>query len=196
MRTYLPGKVRIKTRYLPHRHYKKFVRPLKVFFSSSHSSATYQPKFSYQQVLLSFMGSFLGIGALAYLCQASHSPLIAAPLGATAVLVYGVPDSPFAQPRNVIGGNFLSAAIALIVLHLFGPQPWVMALAVALSVKAMQLTRTVHPPGGAVALLGVLTNAGWEYAFTPILAGSAIIVLVTVAFSNLAPGRHYPKHWL
>ncbi|MFZ4641098.1 MAG: HPP family protein [Nodosilinea sp.] len=117
-------------------------------------NSQYQPQFSYHQVLLSWLGSFLGIALLAYLSVQTKYPLIAAPFGATAVLVFAVPDSPLAQPRNVIGGNCIGAIVAIVLVHYFGSLPWVMAVAVATAIKLMQLTRTLHPPGGAVALVG------------------------------------------
>lgn len=158
-------------------------------------STKHQPKFSLQHILFSWLGAFLGIATLAYLTSQEY-PLIAAPLGATAVLVFGVPDSPLAQPRNVIGGNLIASIICVVLVQIFGTAPWVMAMAVATAIKLMQLTRTVHPPAGAVALLGVLTHASWSYVLTPVLAGSIMIVLFTVLFNNTAPGRAYPKHWL
>ena len=154
-----------------------------------------QPHFPYRQILFSFLGSFFGIAVLAYLTTESGYHLIAAPFGATAVLVFGVPDSPLAQPRNVVGGNFIAALVSVVLVHFFGSEPWVMALAVATTIKLMQLTTTTHPPGGAVALLGVISHASWSFALTPILFGSVLIVLCTVIFNNLVPGRLYPKHW-
>jgi CBS-domain-containing membrane protein len=165
-------------------------------FSTLQKSRKHQPRFSWQHIGLSYLGSFIGIAVLAYLSVYSSYPLIAAPFGATAVLVFGVPDSPLAQPRNIIGGNLIGAIICVILVHLFGTAPWVMALAVATTIKLTQLTRTLHPPAGAVALVGVLSNASWDFIWTPALAGSIIIVLVTLIFSNLVPGRPYPKHWL
>jgi len=158
-------------------------------------SAKHQPHFSLQHVLLSWLGAFLGIVTLACLTSQDH-PFIAAPLGATAVLVFGVPDSPLAQPRNVVGGNLIAAIVGVTLVQVFGTAPWVMAMAVATTIKLMQLTRSVHPPAGAVALLGVLTHASWSYVFTPVLAGSIVIIFCTVLFNNTAPGRTYPKHWL
>ncbi|HAG84942.1 MAG TPA: HPP family protein [Cyanobacteria bacterium UBA12227] len=123
-------------------------------------------------------------------------PLIAAPFGATAVLVFAVPDSPLAQPRNIIGGNCIGAIVCIILVHYFGTAPWVMALAVATAIKLMQLTKTLHPPGGAVALVGAMSGASWDFLLTPVLGGSIIILFCTLVFNNLAAGRAYPKHWL
>ncbi len=159
-------------------------------------SKIHQPQFSYRQVLFSWLGSFLGIGLLAYLSARSGYPLIAAPFGATAVLVFGVPESPLAQPRNVIGGNCIGAIVCITLVHLFGVAPWVMGLAVATTIKLTQLTKTLHPPAGAVALVGTMSGASWPFLLTPVLAGSAIMVLCTVLFNNLVSSRPYPKHWL
>lgn len=145
---------------------------------------------------MTWLGSFLGIATLAYLSVHTNYPLIAAPFGATAVLVFAVPDSPLAQPRNLIGGNCIGAVVCIMLVHYCGTAPWVMALAVATAIKLMQLTRTLHPPGGAVALVGVMSKADWDYLLTPVLAGSIVFLFCTVAFNNLAARRTYPKHWL
>jgi hypothetical protein len=176
-------------------NYKKSWRQFCQYLSSLKGSETYQPRFSMQQILLSYVGSFLGIAALAYISVNTPYPLIAAPFGAAAVLVFAVPTSPLAQPRNLIFGNLIGAMVSLIMLNLFGAEPWVMALAVATAIKLMQLTKTLHPPGGAVALVGVMSHAKWEFLFTPVLTGSIVLLLCTIAFNNLMPGRSYPQHW-
>lgn len=166
------------------------------YFSGIYGSSTYQPRFSAKQILFSYVGSFIGIGALAYFSIGSGYPLIAAPFGAAAVLLFAVPSSPLAQPRNLIFGNLLGGIVSLVMVHLFGSEPWVMALSVATAIKLMQLTKTLHPPGGAVALVGVMSEAQWNFIFTPVLVGSIILLFCTLAFNNLMPGRSYPHHWL
>jgi hypothetical protein len=185
-----PWKPRV--RFNPH----QFLAAFAGYVSKLQGSATYQPRFPLRQILFSYLGSFLGIAALAYISVSSGYPLIAAPFGAAAVLVFAVPDSPLAQPRNLIFGNFLGGVVSLIMVSLFGTEPWVMALAVATSIKVMQLTKTLHPPGGAVALVGVMSQAKWSFIFTPVLLGSIVLLLCTYLFNNLMPGRSYPKHWL
>ena len=161
-----------------------------------HRRSPYQPAFTLQTVLTSYLCSFIGIAALAYLTTSTGYPLIAAPFGATAVLVFAVPNSPLAQPRNVIGGNLMGALVCVTLVHWCGTAPWVMALAVATAIKLMQLTHTLHPPGGAVALVGVMSGATWDFVVTPVLAGSILLVACTVLFSRWIPGRPYPQHWL
>jgi HPP family len=181
---------------LPSWDYQKAWKQLRQYIASLQGSETYQPRFSMQQILLSYVGSFLGIAALAYISVSTSYPLIAAPFGAAAVLVFAVPSSPLAQPRNLIFGNLIGALSSLVMVSLFGSDPWVMALAVATAIKLMQLTKTLHPPGGAVALVGVMSHAKWEFLFTPVLTGSIVLLLCTVIFNNLMPGRSYPQHWL
>ncbi|MBD0270158.1 MAG: HPP family protein [Cyanobacteria bacterium Co-bin8] len=161
-----------------------------------HRRSPCQPQFNLRTILASYVCSFVGIAVLAYLATGTGYPLIAAPFGATAVLVFGVPDSPFAQPRNVIGGNVMGAIISVALVALFGTEPWVMALAVATTIKVMQLTHAVHPPGGAVALVGVMSGASPGFVLAPVLVGSVLLVLFTAAFGCWIPGRPYPKHWL
>ncbi|MDJ0648351.1 MAG: HPP family protein [Xenococcaceae cyanobacterium MO_188.B19] len=173
-----------------------FWQKFQEFLGKIHGSSTYQPRFSLNQILFSYLGSFIGIAVLAYLSVGSGYPLIAAPFGAAAVLVFAVPNTPLAQPRNLILGNVLGAVVSVVMVALFGSEPWVMALAVATAIKLMQITKTLHPPGGAVALVGVLSKAQFSFIFTPVLAGSIILLFCTFIFNNLMPGRSYPKHWL
>ena len=173
--------------------YQHIWRALGEFFVRINSSSNHQPIFSLNEILFSYIGSFIGIAILAYLSVESGYPLIAAPFGAAAVLVFAVPKAALAQPRNLIFGNLIGAIISVVMVVLFGSEPWVMALAVATAIKLMQLTKTLHPPGGAVALVGVMSKAEVSFILTPVLLGSVILLLCTVVFNNLMPGRSYPK---
>lgn len=175
-----------------HKH-QNFWCNLKKYLVKIDFGSSCQPRFSLNQVLFSYIGSFIGIATLAYLSVGSGYPLIAAPFGAAAVLVFAVPDAALAQPRNLIFGNLLGAIVSVVMVFLFGSEPWVMALAVATAIKLMQLTKTLHPPGGAVALVGVMSNAEVSFIVTPVLLGSIILLLCTMVFNNLMPGRSYPK---
>jgi CBS-domain-containing membrane protein len=87
----------------------------------------------HRHVFWSWFGSCLAIAA--YLTAATHSPLLMAPFGATSVLIFGVPDSPLAQPRNVIGGSVISALVSLVALQLFGAAPFAIGLCLRIEVK-------------------------------------------------------------
>ncbi|MEG3978572.1 HPP family protein [Microcoleus sp. herbarium8] len=150
----------------------------------------------HRHIVWSWIGSFLAITATSYLSVKTNSPLLMAPFGATSVLIFGVPDSPLAQPRNVIGGNFLAALVSLIILHFLGSSPVAMGIAVSSAIGVMQMTKTLHPPSGAVALVVMMTKPDWQFLLTPAFEGSMILVLCAVIFNNLADERTYPNHWL
>ena len=118
--------------------------------------------------------------------------------GATCVLIYGAIQSPLAQPRNLIGGHLISAIIGVTVYKLV-PQPiWISApLAVSLSIIAMQYTKTLHPPGGATALIAVIgtdhiKSLGYLYILYPVLTGVLILLVVALIFNNITNQRKYP----
>ncbi|QKS48933.1 HPP family protein (plasmid) [Paenibacillus cellulosilyticus] len=111
--------------------------------------------------------------------------MLMAPFGASCVIVFALPDSPLARPRNVIGGHAISALTGLIVYHAFGNHMWTLAIAVALSVYLMQLTGTLHPPAGADPIVVILAGAGWSFLFTPVLAGAVILVGLAAVYRQL-----------
>ena len=123
-------------------------------------------------------------------------PLLIGSLGASAVLLFGATDSPLAQPRNLVGGHVVSAGVAVIIVALFGSGPYAIALAVGISIFLMYLTRTLHPPGGATALIGVQGHAGVAFIFLPVLTGALILLAVALFTNNVVHHRQYPKHWL
>ena len=129
------------------------------------------------------LGAFLAIWLL---CQSAvwlHGySLLMAPFGATLVLIFATPDSPLAQPRNVIGGHLLAATIALALVHNFGDGAAVTAAAVGLSILLMFRTHTVHPPAGATALVVMMTNPGWLFLLTPVATGAVGLVLLAKCY--------------
>lgn len=114
-----------------------------------------------------------------------------APFGASAVLVYAVPNSPLAQPWSVVVGNSVSALVALAVLAALPAADWVVPLAVGLAILAMLVTRALHPPGGAVALFMALGNPGGPHMLATVAIGSALLVAMGILW-NRALGRSYP----
>ena len=153
------------------------------------------PKLRFRYIFWSWLGAFIGITATSYPSAWVGAPLLIAPFGATCVLIFGAPDSPLAQPRNVIGGHCLATLISLTLLHTFGAEWWVMALAVATSIGIMQITSTLHPPAGATPLVVLMSKASWSFLWMPVLPGAIILVSCAVLFNNLARDRVYPKYW-
>jgi len=164
-----------------------------------------QSRPSLKWMIVSSIGGFLGIflieqtGRLVSL-ETKASLFLIGSFGASAVLVYGVPQAPFSQPRNLIGGHCISALIGMTIFFLLGDQGMVACpLAVCLSIFAMQLTDTVHPPGGATALIAVIGGStihdlGYWYVLCPVALGACIMVGVAWVVNNLSgeKSRKYP----
>lgn len=147
--------------------------------------------------LRAVMGAGIGLLITALLSHWLAGPLHAsvwliAPLGASAVLVFAVPASPLAQPWSVIGGNTLSAVVGIAAANWI-PQPELAAaVAVAGAIGLMFSARCLHPPGGAAALLAVLTHTThFSAALFPFFTNSLLLVLAGVAYNTLT-GRRYP----
>lgn len=143
-------------------------------------------------------GAITGLLATALLTEllsrhAPGVPWLIAPLGASAVLVFGVPASPLAQPWAVVMGNTASALVGIACAHLFGGVPELAAaIAVGGAIGLMFLLRCLHPPGGAAALLMVLSGVqDWRFALDPVLLNSAVMVLAGMAYNGIT-GRRYP----
>ncbi|KAA0571344.1 HPP family protein [Azospirillum sp. Sh1] len=151
--------------------------------------------------MIACCGALLGIAATGLLCRnmltfMSSAPVLVAPMGASAVLLFAVPASPLAQPWSIIGGNTLSAIVGVLVASVI-PDPMLAgAAAVALAIATMSLTRCLHPPGGAAALTAVLggpavTEMGIKFAFFPVAVNSILLLTAGLMFHRLS-GHRYP----
>jgi CBS-domain-containing membrane protein len=146
-----------------------------------------------KQVATAWLGGLVAIGLVGFLAVYTNQPFVMGSFGASCVLIFAYPESPFSQPRNVIFGHFLSTLIGLIFLHFVGPQWWSMAFALATAIAVMQLTRTVHPPAGSNPLIVFLAAANWSFLITPSTVGSIIIVAWALLYNNIPKDRHYPS---
>lgn len=123
-------------------------------------------------------------------------PMLIAPLGASAVLLFAVPASPLAQPWSIIGGNIVSALIGVSCAQWITDPLVAAPLAAALAIGAMFSLRCLHPPGGAIALMSVLggpavTTAGYQFVLSPVALNSVVLMLMAIVFNN-ATRRRYP----
>lgn len=158
-----------------------------------------------RDVIWSWVGSLVGILVLSVmdscLCEGTDRILIIASFGASAVMVFGAVESQFAQPRNLVGGHLISAFIGVSAYQLFGSHPWLAAaVAVATSTALMQLTATLHPPGGGTALIAVIGDEkihalGFYYLLAPVAAGVGILLITALLVNNLSGKRRYPDFW-
>ena len=163
------------------------------------------PRVSLFEMTWSWIGAFLGIAAVAYIhfriLPETDMVMIIGSFGASAVLIYGAIRSPLAQPRNLMGGHLISAIIGVTIFKLFGSQMWLASsLAVATAIFIMHATKTLHPPGGATALIAVIGSQkihalGYMYVILPAGTGAVIMLLVALMVNNIPANRRYPEYW-
>ncbi len=205
--------------------------PAESYFSKMRGTTHSPPGVNAAEIFWSWLGAFLGITAVAYLhfsidITTTDLEMLVASFGASAVLIYGAIKSPLAQPRNLIGGHVISAVIGVACYKLLGPgiassladsvhflgsigyillgtphMCFASAIAVATAIAAMHVTRTLHPPGGATALIAVIGsdrihNLGFFYAIIPVAAGALIMLVVALLVNNIPKSRRYPEFWL
>ncbi|MEZ5714693.1 MAG: HPP family protein [Paracoccaceae bacterium] len=156
------------------------------------------------KALRALIGAFLGISAVGmgaeFVLDDQALVLVIGAFGASAVLLYAAPLSPFAQPWNVLVGHVGSALIGVAVYRLFGADWFSAALAVTLAIGFMQLTASIHPPGGASALIAVLGAPGlhalgFGYALFPVGLGALMLIAVAYVTNNIANDRRWPEFW-
>lgn len=158
--------------------------------------------------IISGVGAFFGILAVYWgtrwcfpdgFMHTAGTLIMVTSMGATAVLLFAVPQGALSQPWAVIGGHLLSAFVGVTCQQLFPDQTWTPALAVGLAVGVMHYLRCMHPPGGATALAAVIGGAEiyrleYFYLLMPILINVVSIMLMAIVFNAFFPWRRYPAH--
>ena len=176
------------------------------YLSKMKGGAKSPPGVGIIELMWSWLGSALGISICGFLStqyfEQRDMTLLIGSFGASAVLVYGAIKSPLAQPRNLIGGHVLSGLAGVACYQLFGNTVWLAAaMAVSVAIAVMLATKTLHPPGGATALIAVIGgtkihNLGFLYAFIPAGMGAIILLVIALLVNNLSKSRKYPEYWM
>ena len=179
---------------------------MKAYFEKMRGTTQSPPRVSMSEILWSWIGAFLGIGFIAYVnanvFEKRDLLMIIGSFGASAVLIYGAIKSPLAQPRNLIGGHILSAVVGVASYQLFHAHLWfASATAVATAIAVMHATKTLHPPGGATALIAVIGGEkihsfGYLYALMPAGSGALIMLVIALLVNNIPKTRKYPEFWI
>lgn len=138
------------------------------------------------------VGTFLAFAVIGWLASISGKPLILGSFGATSVLLFGFPDGPFSQPRNIIAGHLLTTVCGLLFLQLCGPGWPSLACASACALVLMMATRTVHPPAGSNPAIVFLGHAGWPFLLFPVAAGAVMLVALGWIYWNFLARRRWP----
>ena len=145
--------------------------------------------------ILAGLFSAVTIGALTYLTYKTPFGLfLIASFGSSMVLLYGFPESPFAQPKNIFFGHLLTAFIGIVVLK-FIPFPIFITipLATGLGVCFMILLNVTHPPAGGNPIIVIIGSVSFEYLISPIILGSIIVLVFGVVLNRFVLKKKYPK---
>ena len=140
--------------------------------------------------------SFLTIGALTLLTyKTEYGIFLIASFGSTMVLLYGYPESPFAQPKNVFFGHLVTSIVGLVFLH-FVPLPIFLTipLAVGFGVGLMIVLNVTHPPAGGNPIIVILGSVSFDYLLNPIMVGSIIIIVFGIILNRFILKKKYPKN--
>jgi CBS-domain-containing membrane protein len=107
----------------------------------------------------------------------------------------GSPEAKLAQPRALVGGHLLSAAVGLLIVTIVGPQPWAAAVAVGIALIVMHPTDSFHQPAGINPLLIVLNDRSWSFLLVPVGAGVVILVGFAYLWHNVTRRGPWPERW-
>ena len=147
-----------------------------------------------KQSILAGLFSIITIGILTLLTYKTEFGIfLIASFGSSMVLLYGYPESPFAQPKNVFFGHLVTTIVGLIVLH-FVPMPLFITipLAVGFGVSLMILFNVTHPPAGGNPIIVIVGSASFDYLFSPIITGSIIIIISAIIINRFILKKSYP----
>ena len=148
-----------------------------------------------QKALIAGFFSALTIGVLTVLTYKSTlGYFIAASFGSSMVLLFGFPESPFAQPKNVFFGHLITALVGLFFLN-FVPLPIYITipLAVGFGVSLMIFFKVTHPPAGGNPIIVIIGSVSFEYLISPIILGSIIVLVFGVVINRFVLKKKYPK---
>lgn len=140
-------------------------------------------------------GGGLAILTMYFLAGFGEMPVMLVPFATSIVLVLGMPEAEPSQPRALVGGHLISAAIGVAVAALAGPSPWAGALAVAAAMAAMHYSRTFHPPAGIDPLIAVNEGLSWTFFFIPVAAGAVLLACFAFLWHNAEHQRAWPVRW-
>ena len=154
------------------------------------------PRSSAKEIIATALCAVVLIGGLTYLGSAAGVLFFLGSFAPSMLIVFAYPDSPFAQPRNVLLGHLIGSACGLAAMQSLAGYWWAPAIAVGLAIVLMKVTRSVHPPACSNPLIvGALNQAGWSFLLFPTLTGAGLIIVVALFYHNLRREARWPKYW-
>jgi CBS-domain-containing membrane protein len=153
------------------------------------------PRAPLAKIAAAGVGSALAIAVLATLQHSFALAVLLGSFGSSCAMLFAYPEIAFAQPRNVVGGHFISSLVGVSAVSLCGPEWWAVGPAVGVAVMLMMLTRCLHPPAASNVVIVYLTRPAWDFLWFPTLGGAVLLVLVALLYNNAIRSRHYPRYW-
>jgi CBS-domain-containing membrane protein len=160
-----------------------------------HPCACMSARFSGSQILFATLGVMVAVSLLALVASSTPALFMLGSFGASALLLFVLPEAPLSQPRSVVLGHISASAIALGCLALFGPQWWAVGLATGSAIGFMMLTRTVHPPAGSNAIIVFLAKPSWGAFLGSTLFGAVLLIVLAFVYHRTTRRHHYPLSW-
>ena len=149
----------------------------------------------FKKAILAGIFSSITISALTLLTYKTEFGIfLIASFGSTMVLLFGYPESPFAQPKNIFFGHLLTSVVGVFFVNITSLPIYIMIpLAVGFGVFLMILAGVTHPPAGGNPIIVIIGSASFDYIINPIIVGSAIVLIFGLVLNRLILNKEYPK---
>ena len=154
-------------------------------------------KENFKRALFALIFSIIAIGTLSFLSfETSYGLFLAGSFGSSMVLLFGYPESPFAQPNNVFFGHLVTSVVGVLILKFIPVDLFLqIAIAVGLGIFVMILLGVTHPPAGGNPIVIILAAASYDFLLNPIISGSIIIIVYAIILNRLILKKNYPSNW-
>ena len=150
-----------------------------------------------KRAIQAFTFSIITIGTISYLSfETPYGLFLAGSFGSSMVLLFGYPESPFAQPKNVFFGHFITSLVGVIVFQFVPLDQYIqIALSVALGIFLMIILDVTHPPAGGNPIIVILAASSYDFLLNPIILGSLIIIMYAIILNRFILKKNYPSNW-
>jgi CBS-domain-containing membrane protein len=165
-------------------------RDLTAFVSRSRVLLTFTPHA--RRVVVAALGGAIAVAGMATLGEIFGIALNSLPFVTSIVMVISAPESPHAQPRNILFGHILSATAGVAVAATLGAAPVAAAIAVGLAITLMLSVRALHPPAGINAFMAVTQQQSWSFIVAPVALGALLLIIFAYCYHRLAGGLKWP----
>jgi len=154
-------------------------------------------KENFHRALYALLFSIITIGTLSFLeFKTPYGIFLAGSFGSSMVLLFGYPESPFAQPKNVFFGHLVTSVVGVLILKFLPVDQFLqIAIAVGLGIFVMIILGVTHPPAGGNPIVIIVGAYSYDFLLNPIIFGSIIIILYAIILNRFILKKNYPSNW-